>query len=370
LIAIIADDFTGAAELAGISLRYGLTVKLYLGELKETNADVVVVCTDSRSLNAEQAKKRTAIAIENIIALKPSLLYKKIDSVLRGYVLEELKEQLQITGKNKALILPANPSLGRTIRNGEYYIDGEKITETGFVHDPEFPIQSSWVKEMIGDQAIDVVKYSNPLPEQGIIIGEAISGEDYKNWASLIDSSWMLAGAGDFYTVILDNKYQSRPEPMVQLESPHLYVCGTAFKERKELIKKLDQELNCVSYLPGTIDEDWLRETGDIIMKQNRLVIAINETHADALELRTKMASAVKQIIEQGTIKELFIEGGSTAAAILQELNIKELIPVNELERGVVRMKANGLFITVKPGSYQLPVEIRNIYSANLKATL
>ena len=74
------------------------------------------------------------------------------------------------------------------------------------------------------------------------------------------------------------------------------------------------------------------------------------------------MAKAVREILKQKTVKEIFIEGGSTAAAILQELNIKKLIPVNELQRGVVRMKVNDLFITVKPGSYELPEQIKELY--------
>jgi uncharacterized protein YgbK (DUF1537 family) len=74
------------------------------------------------------------------------------------------------------------------------------------------------------------------------------------------------------------------------------------------------------------------------------------------------MAKAAKMIIEKENIKEVFIEGGSTAAAMLKELGIKKLAPVNELQRGVVRMKANNLFITVKPGSYELPAEIKDLY--------
>jgi len=75
------------------------------------------------------------------------------------------------------------------------------------------------------------------------------------------------------------------------------------------------------------------------------------------------MAKAVKEIVARENVKEIFIEGGSTAAAVLEELNIKKLVPVNELSRGVVRMMAGDLFITVKPGSYQLPDEIIKLYS-------
>jgi hypothetical protein len=142
------------------------------------------------------------------------------------------------------------------------------------------------------------------------------------------------------------------------MQLPHLYVCGTAFKERKEFIKKL----NCVSWLPEVVNEEWLKKTGDIIKNKQKAVIAIDDSKDAALSLRNKMAKAVKEIVKRETIKEIFIEGGSTAAAVLEELNIKKLSPVNELQRGVVRMKANNLFITVKPGSYQLPEEILGLY--------
>ena len=49
--------------------------------------------------------------------------------------------------------------------------------------------------------------------------------------------------------------------------------------------------------------------------------------------------------------------------AIRSKNGITKLIPVNELSRGVVRMKAGDLFITVKPGSYRLPEEILKLYS-------
>ena len=111
------------------------------------------------------------------------------------------------------------------------------------------------------------------------------------------------------------------------------------------------------------MSDGWLKKTGDIINKKQKAVIAIGESTETALLLRTKMAEAVKEIVKRESISEIFIEGGSTAAAILQALNITKLSPVNELQRGVVRMRTGDLFITVKPGSYELPQEIRELYS-------
>jgi uncharacterized protein YgbK (DUF1537 family) len=128
MIAVIADDFTGAAELAGISLRYGLKVELCVGEVEHKDADVLVVSTDSRSLKKNEAIRITEELLKKILELKPKLIYKKIDSVMRGYVLQEAKLQMKLMGKSRILIMPANPSLNRTIRNGEYFVDGIKIT--------------------------------------------------------------------------------------------------------------------------------------------------------------------------------------------------------------------------------------------------
>jgi uncharacterized protein YgbK (DUF1537 family) len=122
MIAVIADDFTGAAELAGISLRYGLKVELCTADIAATDADVLIISTDSRSLNKVNALQRTEAALKSVLQLNPSFIYKKIDSVLRGYVVDELKLQMQMMNKSKAFILPANPSLGRTINNGNYYV--------------------------------------------------------------------------------------------------------------------------------------------------------------------------------------------------------------------------------------------------------
>lgn len=360
--AVIADDFTGAAELAGISLRYGLSVAVYLNSDIDADADVVIISTDSRSMQKAAAVYCTADAVEAVEKYKPSLLYKKIDSVLRGYVIDEVKVQMELTEKSKVLILPANPSLNRTISNGEYFIDGKKITTTGFVNDPEFPVSSASVTDMVKDETVQVAKHSDWMPLEGIIIGEAETETDVDAWAVAIDESWMLVGAGDFYNALLQKQYELKEKGVCSLQSPLLYVCGTAFEERKQFIKSL----HCVAYMPETITEEWLQQTSDIIKHQNKLVVAIDASNAPALDLRKTMAKAVIEIVARENIKEIFIEGGSTAAAVLEEMGIKKLIPVNELNRGVVRMKAGNLFITVKPGSYQLPEEIKRIMSDEL----
>jgi len=335
-----------------------LKVELCVGEVEYKDADVLVVSTDSRSLKKDEAIWITEELLKKILQLKPNFIYKKIDSVLRGYVLEEAKVQMKLMNKSRAFIMPANPSLNRTIRNGDYFVDGVKITGTGFAHDPEFPIKTNSVKEIL-DNEVEVLKSKNEVADTGIVVGEVSKFEDYDYWADKVSEETVLVGAGDFFTALLNKYYHPQQQKQFEMQSPHLYVCGTAFNERKKFIKKL----NCVSWLPENINEYWLKKTGDIVNKERKVVVAIDESTSSALSLRTNMAKAVKEIVTREMIKEIFIEGGSTAAAILQELKIKILVPTDELSRGVVRMKARDLFITVKPGSYELPDQIKRLYN-------
>jgi len=363
MVAVIADDLTGAAEIAGISLRFGLELKVYLDVTEmlhnPPSGDGMIIATDSRSMQKAAAIYCTADAVEAVLQFEPALLYKKIDSVLRGYVTDEIKLQMELSGKQKAFILPANPSLNRTISNGEYFIEGKKITETGFVNDPEFPVSSAVIKDMLHDETVQLARHDDWLPVEGIVVGEAETTADVQCWAAAIDDSWMLVGAGDLYTALLEKDHGQVEQPGYHLQLPHLYVCGTAFEDRKAFVKQLD----CCAYLPGDVTAEWLQQTASIIKEQKKLVIAIEESNETALVLRTTMARAVKEMVTRENIKEIFIEGGSTAAAVLEELGIKMLIPVNELSRGVVRMRTGDLFITFKPGSYQLPEEILKLYS-------
>ncbi|WP_439132036.1 four-carbon acid sugar kinase family protein, partial [Polaribacter sp.] len=57
MITVIADDLTGAAEIAGICLRYGVAVSFGIDEIPEKQATINIIATDSRSKNQEEAYK-------------------------------------------------------------------------------------------------------------------------------------------------------------------------------------------------------------------------------------------------------------------------------------------------------------------------
>ena len=104
MIAVLADDFTGAAELAGISLVYFNKVQVGMQYVPEkSDAEVLIICSDSRSVPEKEAVQITAAILEKILPFHPFFIYKKTDSVLRGHVIAELKIQMEQSKLSKAL---------------------------------------------------------------------------------------------------------------------------------------------------------------------------------------------------------------------------------------------------------------------------
>ena len=167
---VIADDITGAAEMAGIAFARGEDVRLACGS-PVSDCDIatngtVVIATDTRSMSEAEAVPETH-CITSAFIHHTSAIFKKTDSALRGHVVAELSALMEATGCRRAVFLPANPSKGRIIKNGTYYINNVPIHETAFSYDPEFPAKSSVLRERFPD-----------AQAKGIIMPDAESEED------------------------------------------------------------------------------------------------------------------------------------------------------------------------------------------------
>jgi uncharacterized protein YgbK (DUF1537 family) len=379
MIVVIADDLTGAAELGGLGLRYGLSVEIVTIVNPDTAVDLLIIAMDTRSMPEAEALAAMSRLTSVIKHLQPTLLYKKVDSVLRGHVIAELNIHLQQLGLKRAILVPANPAFGRTISGGKYYINGKPIHLTSFANDPEFAISSSEVNDMLRSKD-DEVYYQAPdeeLQETGIILGECGCEDDLLLWAANADSQTLMAGGSGLFKAMLTwLKLKPANQPLIkpdELGWPALFVCGSTFNKSKQLVEKANKNDGSVSYMPQAIVsmteppeelfELWADEVCALLLNHNKAIIAVDERTTAGIEiiqgaLRDKNAKVVEKIIEKIALKELFVEGGATGAAIIKRLGINKFIPVNEFSTGVIRMKTGEqktLFLTLKPGSYDWP---------------
>ncbi len=378
MIAAIADDFTGAAEIGGIGLRHGLNVIIETEPIRNRNADLIIIATDTRSLRADEASKQIAQITEHLLQFNPVLIFKKIDSVLRGNIKEELLAQMKVSGKRRALVIAANPVFKRIIRDGIYYIDDIPLNETRFSSDPQYPIRSSAVKEILGANERSLfynLKPDDKLPKTGLIIGDVSDFDDLKKWAIHMDEHTLLAGASGFFNAILDRmrlSHSKKQKPRVPFGDKALFVLGSTFPRDNHFPGNIKADGHYISNMPKEIyfnknfDPACLDYWADDIVKgikENRKVIASiihspsNEPDI-AFRLMENIGELIKRVVGRIDLNELLIEGGSTTSVVLKYLNIKKLFPIQELDTGVIRMKIEGfpnLCLTTKPGSYYWP---------------
>lgn len=384
MIVVIADDLTGAAELGGLGLRYDLTIEIVTTINSVSEADLLIVATDTRSMPEADALKVMETVTGSIKNINPEIIFKKVDSVLRGYVVSEINVHLQQLGLEKALLAPANPAFGRTLTDGKYFINNELIHLTSFAHDPEFPVTSSNVHHMLRVDKDDlfVAKCDEEIPEQGITIGESLTHEDLQRWITKADEQTLLAGGAGLFISLLESLQQTRKiktnKYAKAVEIPALFVCGSTYDKSRRSIKKILDAGGPVSYMPldivlsvnpgEALFDEWANEIVSLLKNHKKAIIAIDvsttEAHTiTAAGLRIKKAIVVEKVFKQIAIKELLVEGGSTAAAIINRLNFDRFFPIGELGPGVIKMKVDAvddLFLTLKPGSYDWPDYIWN----------
>ena len=111
-----------------------------------------------------------------------------------------------------------------------------------------------------------------------------------------------------------------------------------------------------------SVIDDWAKELMTVWSKKHKLALSISENNISFPDssqvLKQRISMVVRSLVQHCDIKELLIEGGATAYSILNVLNCKSLIPVQELSPGVIRMENSlspYMHLTIKPGSYRWP---------------
>src|SRR5688572_939807 len=142
----LADDLSGALDAAAAFHEAGRSVIVTLSPDKLPTmpaADVVGITTETRNASAAEAAALVAAAIAQGRVRGARLLYKKIDSTLRGPVAAEVTALAAAMPHATILFCPANPRAGRTVRDGVLLVHGVPVASTEFARDPVSPVEES-----------------------------------------------------------------------------------------------------------------------------------------------------------------------------------------------------------------------------------
>jgi uncharacterized protein YgbK (DUF1537 family) len=142
----IADDFTGASDLANNLVRAGMAVVQTIGVPSQPVADVdaVVVALKSRSTAAADAVARSLAALRWLQAQGCSQFYFKVcstfDSTPAGNIGPVAEALLDALGADFACVTPAFPENARTVYQGHLFVGDALLSDSGMRNHPLTPM--------------------------------------------------------------------------------------------------------------------------------------------------------------------------------------------------------------------------------------
>jgi D-threonate/D-erythronate kinase len=287
-LAIIADDLTGAMDAAAPFAERGLAVRLVLsGETARLprEIDVVAFETNSRHLPPEQAAGAVARCVAALPPATP--LFKKIDSTLRGAVVEEIRAAA--VGRGTIIIAPAVPSQGRTVRDGRVFVDGVPLGAAESAGDARRP-------SFTGSLAAALAPLRALMPD-------CVDDGDLAEIARAAPADALLVGAAGLADAVAQIRFgDARPATLPALAGPPLFVAGSRTTVvARQLAQLRDARPDALIVTPP----------------------ARPEIDADAVARRLARQAAAQ--FQSSCAQALVLIGGDTARAVLDALGVTAL---------------------------------------------
>lgn len=161
-LGVIADDFTGATDIAGFMVDNGLrTVQLTglppSGTRVPEDAEAVVISLKSRSIAADEAVRMSLSALEFLQRLGTERFYFKycstFDSTSEGNIGPVTDALLGRLGQDFTVVCPALPINGRTTYKGYLFVNDVLLHESGMRHHPITPMTDSSLVRLMDGQS-------------------------------------------------------------------------------------------------------------------------------------------------------------------------------------------------------------------------
>jgi len=362
-IAVIADDLTGALDTGVQFTQWGYRTQL-TDDPRKSTAEVTIINTDTRNKPPAQAYETTyAIATH----LDHDIIYKKIDSTLRGNPGQEIQAILDATGETRVVFTSAYPPTGRRIKDGYLYVYDEPITETEYIQ--EYRRKTSYIPEILEtDTPTYIIKNPGDIPETGIAVLNSETERDLQKIAAI--SSRIYAGSAGLADALC---HRLRNPP------PVLTIIGSMRAETRIQAEQLVKRLGAVAFPLNTINalnqlppndviqyaRDALHERQDVVITSTQSKTLIEETQREAKRLNLTPQEVEKRITEalaiitkalvEAPLSGLIITGGATALAITEKLSIDNIEILDEVQPGVPVLRLDTIPAVTKAGGFGQP---------------
>lgn len=407
LLGCIADDFTGATDLANMLVRGGMravqTIGVPASDTTTTaglEADALIVALKSRTIPAQEAVAQSLAALEWLRARGcRQFLFKycsTFDSTDKGNIGPVADALLDALGEDFTIACPAFPENGRTIFRGNLFVGDVLLSESGMQNHPLTPmtdpnlvrVLQRQTKSKVGLIAYDVIAKGPQavrdriavLRKEGVrmAIADAVSDADlYVLGEACADLKLITGGSG--IALGLPNNFRAanllteadHASDLPKIEGKSVVLAGSASKATNEQVAEWRASKPSFRIDPLALSrgEPVVEKAVEFAAKHGDETVLIyatstpDEVKAVQKELgvdqaghlvEQALASIASGLREMGA-RKFVIAGGETSGAVVQALGVKSLRIGAQIDPGVPATQSIGeepLALALKSGNF------------------
>ncbi|MDQ0009189.1 uncharacterized protein YgbK (DUF1537 family) [Luteibacter jiangsuensis] len=405
----IADDYTGASDLASTLSSNGLRVIQTIGvpadDMELPDVDAVVVALKSRSIAAAEAVRQSLDAERWLRARGASHVLFKVcstfDSTARGNIGPVTDALAERTGA-MPLVCPAFPRNRRTVYQGHLFVGGDRLDESPLKDHPVTPMRDSSLVRLMatqsrrpvallplavvrdGDDAVRAELVRLRVQGVGSVIADAVFDTDLEVLGRVALDDTLSTGASGLGLGLARALARARAvdsDVLSMAGSPDLRgslvlagSCSAVTLEQLDIaerdlpVLRLDSEALLSGHGDIADATAWARRR----LAEGPAVIATSAPPDRVLELQARHgAKRVSEVLEDALadialrlategLSRLIVAGGETSGAVVDRLGIEAFLIGHELAPGVPVLFALGrrhadLRLVLKSGNFGGP---------------
>ena len=388
LLGCIADDFTGATDLANNLVRSGLRTVQTIGVPADAearvDADAIVVALKSRTIPADEAVAQSLAALRWLQAQGVAQVYFKYCSTFDstpagniGPVTDALLDALHGPGQGFTIACPAFPDNQRTVFKGHLFVGDVLLSDSGMRHHPLTPmtdanlvrVLQAQTRRRVGlvDQAV-VARGAEAIGQRfrdlqaegvGIAVVDAVSNADLFHIGQAL-AGMPLVTAGSGIAIGLPQNWQTSGEAADQLPpaTGHRAVvsgsCSVATNAQVQHFRAQGGPAFAVNPLEIAAGVDVVGQALDwaaplLAQEPGQGPVLVYAT-ADAEAVRAVQAqlgvaeagalvehtlSRIAAGLVQAGVRQLVVAGGETSGAVVQALGVTQMAIGPQIDPGV-----------------------------------
>lgn len=361
----IADDYTGATDLAGLLARSGVRVQLHFGlpaEDVSSTAEIEIIALKCRSIAPDAAVSACLQAGRWLRARGASTLYWKycstFDSTASGNIGPVAEALLELTGQTQALYCPAFPENGRSVFMGHLFVGDQLLSESSLKDHPLNPMTDANLCRVLAPQVTAPVglwsrldqRAQKAMPDTRHVIADAVEFSDLEYLIAHTPESVLLTG-GSALAMPLPAHLglvgdQSDPLPQVGPRSLILSgSCSSMTQQQVAFWRAHHPAFQIDPLRPESVQEalNWWHsqsvETPCLIYATDTPeAVRASQAALGVQEAGHRIEQAMGAIAKAATaagVRRLVVAGGETSGAVTQALAVQQVRVGQEICPGV-----------------------------------